>query len=295
MSPITPSFVNRYRTNTVLLKINNNMSVKKKDNSRWLHVAISWGASIVIVGVLFKILYIGGSFANYMIGVGLGIEAFLFFLMGLNPPPKEPAWERVYPELDENYAGELPQRAVVGSSQVAAPSTTQALDKMFADAKIEPVLIENLGRGLRDFSDKVSAINQISDVSLAANDFTEKLKSASSKFDNLSVAFEKASSNLVAMANTNTDTAGYHQQVEKLTNNLQSLNNMYERELRDSASHLQSMNQFYESLRDTMKNFNESLDDSRAFKDEVNKLAKNLAALNTVYGGMLSAMNQPRV
>lgn len=271
------------------------MSVKKKDNSRWLHVAISWGASIVIIGVLFKILYIGGAFANYMIGIGLAVEAFLFFLMGFNPPPKEHAWERIYPELDENYTGELPQRSVALSQQPAGPSATEKLDKMFADAKIEPALIENLGRGLRDFGDKVSAINQISDVSFAANEFTEKLKYASSKFDNLSVAFEKASANLVAMSNTNTDTAGYHQQVQNLTNNLQSLNNMYERELRDSASHLQSMNQFYESLSYTMKNFNESLDDSKVFKEEVNKLAKNLAALNTVYGGMLTAMNQPRV
>lgn len=271
------------------------MNVKKKDNSRWLHVAISWGASIVIIGVLFKILYIGGAFANYMIGIGLAVEAFLFFLMGFNPPPKEPAWERVYPELNDNYTGELPQRSAAQQIQPAGPSATAALDKMFADANIEPASIENLGRGLREFGDKVSAINQISDVSFAANEFTEKLKLATSKFDSLSVAFEKASANLVAMSNTNTDTAGYHQQVQNLTNNLQSLNAMYERELRDSASHLQSMNKFYESLSDTMKNFNDSLDDSKAFKEEVNKLAKNLAALNTVYGGMLSAMNQPRV
>jgi len=270
------------------------MNIKKKDNSRWLHVAISWGASIVIIGVLFKILYIGGAWANYMIGIGLAVEAFLFFLMGFNPPPKEPAWERVYPELDDSYAGELPQRTMTQSHQ-GGPSATAALDKMFADAKIEPATIESLGKGLRDFGDKVSAINQISDVSFAANEFTEKLKHATSKFDNLSIAFEKASANLVAMSNSNTDTAGYHQQVQNLTNNLQSLNEMYERELRDSASHLQSMNQFYESLSYTMKNFNESLDDSKAFKEEVNKLAKNLAALNTVYGGMLTAMNQPRV
>jgi hypothetical protein len=44
-----------------------------------------------------------------------------------------------------------------------------------------------------------------------------------------------------------------------------------------------------------MQNFNESLDDSKAFKDEVGKLAKNLNALNAIYGNMLSAMNQPRV
>ena len=70
---------------------------------------------------------------------------------------------------------------------------------------------------------------------------------------------------------------------------------MYERELRDSAAHLQSMNKFYDHLSLTMQNFNESIDDSKLFKEEVSKLAKNLASLNAIYGNMLSAMNQPRV
>ncbi|NQD72580.1 gliding motility protein GldL [Sphingobacterium shayense] len=268
---------------------------KKRDNSRWLHVAISWGASIVIIGVLFKILHIGGSTANYMIGLGLIVEAILFFLMGFTPPPQEPNWARVYPELDENFQGELPTRSMQLAHTNNGPSTTAALDKMFADANIDNTAIENLGRGLKDFGEKVSAINKISDISLATEDFTQRLRSASSKFDNLSLAFEKASANLVEMSKTNTDTTGYHQQVQQLTNNLGQLNTMYERELRESASHLQSMNHFYENLSFTMKNFNESLDDSKAFKDEVNKLAKNLNALNAVYGNMLSAMNQPRV
>ena len=268
---------------------------RKKDNSRWLHVAISWGASIVIVGVLFKILHIGGTTANYMIGLGLTVEAVLFFLMGFTPPPKEPDWSRVYPELDDNYQGELPVRSMQAAASIQGPSATASLDKMFSESKIEAEMIENLGKGLRDFGEKVSAINKITDVSLATDEFTEKLRSASSKFDNLSATFEKASANLAAMSNTNADTASYHEQVRKLTSNLTQLNNLYEKELHESASHLQSMSGFYENLSHTMKNFNESLDDSKAFKDEVNKLAKNLNALNAIYGNMLSAMNQPRV
>jgi len=43
-----------------------------------------------------------------------------------------------------------------------------------------------------------------------------------------------------------------------------------------------------------MQNFNESLEDSQQFKNEVSRLAKNLSSLNSVYGNMLSAMSQPR-
>jgi gliding motility-associated protein GldL len=266
---------------------------KKRDNSDLINKAISWGASVVIIGVLFKILHIGGSLANLMIGVGLGVEAILFFLMGFNPPAKDPEWERVYPELADDYEG-TPVPASRRNVETT-PSATAALDKMFADAQINQASIESLGTGLRTFNERVSAINNISDISFAANEFTDKLRTASSKFDSLSRAFEKASENLVAMSNTQSDSQGYHQQVQQLTQNLSSLNAMYERELRDSTAHLQSMNKFYEHLSSTMQNFNESLDDSRMFKEEVNKLARNLASLNAIYGNMLTAMNQPRV
>ena len=53
------------------------------------------------------------------------------------------------------------------------------------------------------------------------------------------------------------------------------------------------MNKFYQNLSMTMQNFNDSMEDSKQFKDEVGKLAKNLSSLNSVYGNMLSAMNQP--
>jgi hypothetical protein len=44
----------------------------------------------------------------------------------------------------------------------------------------------------------------------------------------------------------------------------------------------------------TIKNFNDTANDAKLFKDEINNLAKNLGTLNSIYGNMLSAMNQPR-
>jgi gliding motility-associated protein GldL len=267
------------------------MAGKKKFD--WLHVAISWGASIVIIGALFKILHLGGVYGNYMIGLGLGVEAFLFFLLGFFPPAKDPEWHRVYPELADDYSGELatasPQRAQ------AAPSTTAALDKMMEDAKIGPALIESLGTGLRTFGDKVAAISNTADAATATTEFTTKLRTTSSGFDNLNNAFERATANLVEMGNSTADSKAYHEQVNNLAKNLSALNAVYELELQDSSAHLKSMNKFYSNLSLTMQNFNESMEDSKQFKEEVGRLAKNLSSLNAIYGNMLSAMNQPRV
>ena len=268
------------------------MAAKKQPN--WLHLAISWGASIVIIGALFKILHIGGILGNYAIGIGLGVEACLFFITGFFPPEPEPAWDRVYPELNENYKGELPTSSA--RPVAAAPATsTAALDRMLADAKIGPELIESLGTGLRTFGDKVANISKVADVSMATNEFTGKVKTASAGIDNLSVAFESATSNLKALGDSKVDSQAYHDQVNNLAKNLSALNAVYELELQDSSAHLKSMNKFYVNLSQTMQNFNESMEDSKQFKEEVNRLAKNLSSLNAIYGNMLSAMNGPRV
>lgn len=261
----------------------------------WLHTAISWGASIVIIGALFKILHIGGIWGNYMIGIGLGVEAFLFFLTGFFPPTPEPAWEKVYPELSPEFSGELPKSSARAVSVPQSAPTTAALDNMLRNANVGPELIESLGNGLRTFGDKVAAISNVADASSATTEYTTKIKSATASFDSLNHAFDKATAQLVEMGQSTGEARAYHDQVNKLAKNLSALNAVYELELQDSSAHLKSMNTFYQNLSTTMHNFNESMEDSKMFKEEVGKLAKNLSSLNAIYGNMLSAMNQPRV
>jgi gliding motility-associated protein GldL len=60
----------------------------------------AWGASVVIIGALFKILHLPG--ANEMLIVGLGTEAAVFFVSGLEPLPEEERhwdWAKVFPQL----------------------------------------------------------------------------------------------------------------------------------------------------------------------------------------------------
>ncbi|MBY0245449.1 MAG: gliding motility protein GldL [Sphingobacteriaceae bacterium] len=267
---------------------------KKHEQPVWLHKAISWGASVVIMGALFKILHLGGAWADLIIGIGLTVEALLFFMSGFFPPEPEPEWERVYPELNKNFNGELPKSSSRLSGN-GGGSSTAALDNMLAEAKIGPELIESLGAGLRNFGEKVSAISNVADASLAADEFTTKLKSTTASFDGLSAAFEGATKNLQEMGESKGDSHAYHEQVTNLAKNLSALNAVYELELQESSSHLKSMNKFYQNLASTMDNFNDSMEDSKAVKEQVGKLADNLSALNSVYGNMLTAMNPARV
>ena len=252
---------------------------------------VSWGATVVIIGLLFKIQH--WPYGSVFISVGLLTEAALFFILGFQRDAEEVHvdWTRVYPELNEDFKGELPTATVRGGG---SGSNTAALDKMLADAKIGPELIGSLGEGLRTFGDKVSNISKVADAGLATSEFSSKVKTASASYDKLSAAFEQASANLSEMANSNIDSKAYHEQVNNLAKNLSALNAVYELELQDSSSHLKSMNKFYHSMASTMQNFSESLEDSQQFKVEVARLSKNLGSLNSIYGNMLSAMSQPR-
>jgi gliding motility-associated protein GldL len=253
---------------------------------------VSWGATIVIVGLMFKILHWPG--ATWFITGGLSAEAILFFLLGFQREDVELDWRRAYPELDYDYDGELPKSAskAVGGGNF---SNTAALDKMLADAEIGPELIGNLANGLRTFGDKVNSISRVTDAGDATIAFTSKVKEATASYEVLNNAFEKASSNLSEIAGSAIDSKAYHEQINKMAKNVSALNAVYELELQDSSNHLKSMNKFYQNLSDTMQNFNDSINDSKQFKDEVGRLAKNMATLNSIYGNMLSAMNQPRV
>jgi gliding motility-associated protein GldL len=253
---------------------------------------VSWGATVVIVGLMFKILHWPG--ATYFIVGGLSTEAILFFLLGFQRESVELDWSRAYPELNDDYDGELPQKAkkaIAGDSF----SNTAALDQMLAEAKIGPELIGSLATGLRTFGDKVAGISRVTDAGDATVAFTAKVKEATASYDKLNNAFSKASGNLEEIASTTIDSKTYHEQVTKMSKNLTQLNSVYELELQDSSNHLKSMNKFYQDMEVTLKGFNESASDARQFKEEVNRLAKNLSTLNSIYGNMLSAMNQPRV
>ncbi|WAC41281.1 gliding motility protein GldL [Pedobacter sp. SL55] len=266
------------------------MAGKYATNEAKLHLATSVGAAIVIVGALFKILHLGGIWGSIMIGVGLGVEAFLFLIGGLFPPHPDVEWDKVYPQLRKD-GKPTPQDAIPQAA--VGVGATGALDKL-VNEKIGPELIESLGNGLRTFSDKVAGISNVADASLATTEFTSKVKGASDSLGNMNTAFDKATAQLAELGASNADSKAYHEQVNNLAKNLSALNAVYELELQDSSAHLKSMNKFYQNLSLTMGNFNDSMEDSKQFKEEVGKLAKNLSSLNAIYGNMLTAMNQPR-
>src|SRR5690625_3662198 len=200
---------------------------KNKKRRFGLESLINWGATIVIIGLMFKILSFKGG--EWMIGVGLAVEAVLFFIMGFVHAEEAPDWTRVFPELNTDYEGELPKASPKFSAAAETPSAQNAaaLDKMLQDAEVTPELVDRLGQGLRAFGDKVEAISKVSDTAAVTNEFADKLNQASSGVSQLSSAFERTAADLKTFNESSTDMQHFKEQINTFNKNLTSLNAVY--------------------------------------------------------------------
>jgi gliding motility-associated protein GldL len=224
--------------------------------------------------------------------VGLWTEAVIFFFSAFEPPHEEVDWSLVYPELggmhDEDHGAKGH-----GSSNSKSDNTTltQQMDKMLADAKIGPELIESLGEGMRSLSDNANRLSNLSDASVVTNDYTNTLKVAATSVSEFAESSSRAAMVMGSISNSTDEIGDYTNQIQSATKNLASLNAVYELQLQDTSSQLKAASKLYEGMNMMMSNLSSSVEQTHIYNEQITKLASNLTALNTVYGNMLSAMN----
>ena len=244
-----------------------------------------FGAAIVIIGAMFKIMHWPG--AGPMLVVGLSTEAVIFFFSAFEPPHEEVDWSLVYPELAGMHGEEGEQAQIEDKG-----SLTEQLDNMLEEAKIGPELMASLGDGLRSLSDQAGKLNNITDASVATNEYVSSVKSAAKNVDSLSDAYTKAATSLTGLTVSNDDSTNLGEQIVKVSKNLSALNASYELQLQGSNEHLKATSKFYGGLEELVQNLNDSVDDTKKYKEQIASLSSNLESLNTIYGNMLTAMRK---
>ena len=207
------------------------IDVNSKRFKNFMSKLYGWGASVVILGAMFKILHYPG--ADIMLIIGLTTEAVIFFFSAFEKPHEEYDWSLVYPEL----AGmEDPDAEEYNTSKGLTP--TQELDNMLADAKIDGALIESLGDGLRNFGDAATKLNNTVDAAAATKEYGEQLSLASKNMESLNalyaVQLESSANHMEAqnqlitnLSNTINDSEKLSSEVSSLVGNISKLNNVY--------------------------------------------------------------------
>lgn len=254
---------------------------------KMLHLASCFGAAIVIVGALFKIQHWPGS--DIAIIAGLGTEAVLFIMFGLDIPHEEYDWTLAYPELGGMGSHDEEEHGT--HKAVAGIPASNALDKMLEDAKIGPELIESLGAGMRSLSEGANKIADITNAHEVTNQYVNSVKNASENVGHLADTYSKAASSIASLAESNAAGHSIGESLNSVSKNLSALNATYELQLQGSRGHLEATEKFYGGLAELMKNLHDSVEDTKKYRAEMSTLSSNLTALNSIYGNMLGAMN----
>ncbi len=284
-----------------------------------------WGASVVIIGALFKIQH--WKFAGLFLTLGLCTEAIIFFFSAFEPLHEELDWTLVYPELaGMSEQEEMEEMKEVGAGFGGRP--VERIENLLGEASINEDTLKNIGSGLQRLQTAASGIADISGATVATQEFMKNIKAAAGSAGSMhevyssSVQSIKESAGSLAnaylqsaeqVAKSGGEVAGSYQRIaetlkgehdmisqsgrtheqhlEALNKNLSALNAVYELQAKEGSEHLKGSQKVYSGIEEMVAKLKDSIDETSRYKDEVVKLRDNLSSLNNIYGNMLSAMN----
>jgi uncharacterized protein YukE len=284
-----------------------------------------WGASVVIIGALFKIQH--WKFAGLFLTIGLLTEAIIFFFSAFEPLHEELDWTLVYPELaGMSEQDEMEEMKEVGSAFGGRP--LDRIENLLGESSINEETLKNIGTGLKKLNTAASGIADISGATAATQDFLTNIKAAAGSVGSMNETYGttiqsiKESAGALAtaylssaeqVAKSGTEVAGSYQKIadslkgehdmisqsgreheqhlEALNKNLSALNAVYELQVKEGSDHLKGTQKVYSGIEEMISKLKDSIDETGRYKEEVVKLRDNLSSLNNIYGNMLSAMN----
>lgn len=236
----------------------------------FLNYAYSWGASIVILGALFKLTHLYG--ADIMLFIGMGTEVIVFFLSAFDRPFDK---DDVTPELDEEYTegGEDENEETApetqgtsmgsattiilgggGGSGTASPVSAASSTTAEAPAPGSVAIGGNFAGGTTAvITDAGNAANpELGDVT---QNYVEKLKELTEVLTKVEEQSRKMTTDSEEMINLNRTLTG--------------INTVYELQLKSISSQIGTIDQINEQTR---------------------KMAKQIEELNGVYSRMIKAL-----
>jgi gliding motility-associated protein GldL len=197
-----------------------------------MNFAYGMGAAVVIVGALFKITHIelGPLTGNRMLTIGLLVEAGIFALSAFEPVDNDLDWTLVYPELANGKAAGN-KKAKVETPSDAQGLLSQKLDAMLKDAKIDGELMSSLGNSIKNFESAAKGIAPTVDSMASTKKYSEELTLAAAQMESLNslykIQLQSASRNAQINEEVVENNIKLKDQMQSLTANLSSLNNVY--------------------------------------------------------------------
>lgn len=273
---------------------------------RIVGAAYSLGASVVILGAMFKILHLNG--ASYMLGIGMSVEAIIFALGIFDKPVKEFEWNKIFDfENERNRSNNL-----VSTPQAESKSSL----KVNYTETISDEDVKKLSEGIKNLSTTAEQLNALTAVVKSTDRLTSNLDNASevtSKFIQSQEQLNNATSQLKSsyqsinngMEVVDKNTKHYASKVEEINKNLSSINSVYEIQLKNIQAQSEGLTKQNDLIKAVSADLNQistnvdkmklttqnAAEQTELYKSGTEKLVKQVADLNLVYGNMLNALS----
>jgi gliding motility-associated protein GldL len=252
-----------------------------------------WGASVVMIGAYFKLTHIPG--ADFMLALGLGIEALIFFMSAFEPQHVEYAWDNVFVELDEDWDGKTRTQFATTNGGSSASNLTNAedamLSKMLEKMNVSEDTFKKLGRGIDKLAENAGQMADITNAMAATTNYAAAMDRATKSISDFSNAYIQTNQKLSDSLGKLDFSALDANTIKKVASSMTSLNSIYELQLQGAEQTSAASKKLTETMNKYMENLNASSQNAGQLNQQLTQLSQRLSALNNVYGGMLSAMN----
>ncbi len=201
---------------------------QSRSSKKLFNMAYGLGASIVILGALFKILHweLGPLNGGILLAVGLITEAIIFAISAFEPVDDDLDWSLVYPELAGGLAGLKKNK-----EEDAEGLLSRKLDEMLKGAKIDSELMNSLGDSIRSFEGAAKGMAPTAEAMSSTKKYSEEMALAAAQMESLNslykVQVESTSRQTEVNERVVENAEQLKQQMEHLATNLSSLNGVY--------------------------------------------------------------------
>ncbi|WP_353480937.1 gliding motility protein GldL [Haliscomenobacter sp.] len=186
------------------------MSFLKSKGFKYLkNLIIGVGASVVLLGALFKIMSWTG--ADEMLILGMVTEALLFLFLGVIGPDKDYYWEKLYPGLDSYNAPIQPITA--GVSTIASTPNLPGLNGEVVEQQLGGMLQE-----LQGMSKSLGSLKALQEVDFSGT--KDQLKAMNNFYTKLNEA-------MVDLIDSSEETKVVKDGLTELNKNISKLNTTY--------------------------------------------------------------------
>jgi gliding motility-associated protein GldL len=228
----------------------------------FLNYAYSWGASIVILGTLFKLTHLPG--ANFFLFLGMGTEVLVFFISAFDRPFDKTADGmelnvHMSSEPKEEPVKETTQAPIVVVGQAPVMSVNQAPVMSASQAPVVDT------EAISAVSSSVNTVSGISGVVVPPAVNPELEQATSSYVDEL----KRLTEMLARVSAKSERLAQDSEEMENLNRTLTGICKVYEMQLKSASSQIGTIDEINEQTR---------------------KMAEQIVELNKIYARMIEAM-----